>query len=97
MAKRFLIEAHDGVFKTFEIRDNKAQISIWIDYDDVNHPEVDAMARVIEDVLNAQFKYDTQKEKFKQYYKEELTKLFNETKYLQEEYESLEAYLEENL
>ncbi len=86
------IEDHDGIDKSFGMGNE----SIWmkVDYDDdVNHPEVDAVARYIAQIMKNNWNENV----FRGYYKEELIKQWNEDEYLQEEYPVVDNYLEERI
>lgn len=48
--KLFVIETHDGADKSFQIYG--ADIDLIIDYDDVNHDQVDKMSRKLVRILN---------------------------------------------
>jgi hypothetical protein len=47
---RFSMEEPDSINKSFEIRSDK--ISMDVNFDDVNHPEVEAAAETIVAILN---------------------------------------------
>lgn len=87
------VEPHDGVDKTFDfIIENK--LAAQIDYDDVNHPEVDAAARVLKIIVE---KYWDEK-LFKKFHREEVIKVWDENEYgLQDDYEGvLKDFLADN-
>lgn len=92
MAKKVYVENHSGIDKSFEFRINNA-LSMQIDYDDVNHAEVDAATRVLKSIVEKHW----DDELFKQEYKKELIAVWNKNEYdLQSDYDSKEDYLTQN-
>ena len=84
------MEEHNGIDKRFEMH-FPHDLCAYIDYDDVNHPEVDAASKVLKEVIEKYWDED----RFKEFYKEEVMKVWNENEYdLQSDFESLEEYLE---
>ena len=81
------IDKHRGSDKFFEMGNNS--ICMKVDYDDVNHPEVDAAAKYIKTLLE-NFWEDRV---FSEYYKNELEKQWEEDKWLQEEYPEVDKYV----
>lgn len=61
-----------------------------VEYDDVNHPEVDAAARVIKTIIEKHW----DENEFQAEYKKELLELWEKNEYrLQDDYENKEDYL----
>lgn len=88
------IDPHDGIDKSFGVKILELDLYFEVDYDDVNHTEVDAAIKMLRDIL---MPIQFNPIKFKEYYKEELMKTWNDNRSgLQEDYESLEDYLEQN-
>lgn len=85
--KKFKINEHNDYDKSFQI--SSKELSLQVDYDDVNHPEVYAASRVLVEVLNQHW----DEELFKEYYKEELTEQWFNNKDLHEKYETVEDFL----
>jgi predicted RND superfamily exporter protein len=85
------IEKHTTVDKNFGFYTK--HLALYVDYDDVNHPEVDAAVEVLKEIIEKNWNEDSFKEKFK----EKVLNRWNENKYnLQSDFESLEEYLENN-
>ncbi len=59
----FNIEPHTTIDKRFEITSTE-DIRIIVDYDDVNHPEVDKIAKRIVAILNDNWHFHREGEKF---------------------------------
>ena len=85
---KFEIEEHNRIDKRF--RFGNGRISMLIDYDDVDHSEVDAMLRTIKSVLEDNW----DQKLFLNNLSEELIKHYHENPDIAEEYGSLERYLE---
>jgi hypothetical protein len=87
---KIFIERHDGSFKRFQM--TIPPISVRVDYDDVDHPQVDAAVETIKKVLEEHW----DEEFFQKKFKEEIMKVWNKNDYdLQSDYEGgLEEYLE---
>lgn len=89
--KKVIIENHTTIDKSFRLSTD--EISMKVDYDDVNHPETDAATRQIAEIIE---KHWDQK-LHDQYYREELLKVWNANEYnLQGDYEGLNDYLEQH-
>jgi len=90
---KIYIEPHDGVNKSFDfiIPD---RLAAQIDYDDVNHAEVDAAAKVLKDIVEKYW----DEELFKKYHRKEVMRIWRENEYgLQDDYEGiLKDYLADN-
>ena len=87
--EKFEEEKHNRYDKSFGF--GNSHIYMWIDYDDVDHNTVDAALEVMKEVLNKHWDENLFKEKLK----EKAIDRWNENKYgLQDDFESLEEYLE---
>jgi hypothetical protein len=87
----FTMEAHTTIDKAFEISGD--YISMYVDYDDVNHMEVDAAAETILEILNKHWDEGLFKEK----YKTEVIRKWEQNYHnLQIDYESYEDYLQQH-
>lgn len=86
---KYEIQKHSTIDKRFEFRNE--HISMEVDYDDVNHPEVDAGIELMKEILDEYWNEDL----FKKKYKEKIMEVWNENKYdIQSDYENnLEEYL----
>jgi hypothetical protein len=87
------VEPHDGANKTFDfIIEDK--LAAQIDYDDVNHPEVDAATRVLQNIIEKHW----DEKLFKRFLREEVIKVWDENEYgLQDDYEGvLKDFLADN-
>ena len=84
------IELHNSISKRIDVRTD--HLSIKIDFDDVNHAEVDAALRQLKKII--EINWDT--ELHDELYKEEIMKIWNANEYgLQSDYDDgLEGYLE---
>lgn len=95
--QRFSIEEHDGVDKSFEIIDAKGEICMKIDYDCVDHIEVDATAKAIVDILNAPRSILTLLMKQREYFIKGLKDQWDEESDLQDEYPDVKDYINQFL
>jgi hypothetical protein len=91
MKDKFSIEDHNSWDKSYGIVADEIYLSV--DYDDVNHPEVDAAAKTIVEILNKFW----DRELFLKNYKEMLEKQWNEDTHLREEYPDLADYIKDRL
>ena len=84
------IQEHDGVDKSFDLED-VPYLDVTINYDDVNHPEVDAAVKVLKKIIDDHWNETLHRK----YFKEELMKQWEANEYgLQKDYEgNLEDYL----
>lgn len=96
--EKFEIETHDGSDKSFAILGPElGDTFISIDYDDVNHQDIDAISEVIVEILNKHWSTKETQELLKQKRIIHQTKRWNEDKHLREDYESLEDYLNQTI
>ena len=85
------IEDHSGIDKSFEF--SFEHFYAQVDYDDVNHPEVDAATKLLAKIIEQHWN----EEEFKKLFKEEVINIWNKNEYnLQDDYVSLEEYLKEH-
>lgn len=87
---KFEIEDHDGIDKRFGAGND--HIWMYVDYDDVNHPMVDAGINYIKQLLEKHW----DEHEFRTYQVIEFTKHWNDDEYLQEGY-TLEEYLDQSI
>ncbi len=85
------IEGHDGVDKSFGMGNN--QIWMKVDYDDVNHPEVDAAAKYVKILMETCW----DNEQFKELYKTELIHQWHDNEDIQGDYPVIEQYIESRI
>lgn len=85
------IEQHNSISKRFDVRTD--HLSLKVDFDDVNHAEVDAAVLQIKKIIEENW----DNELHDKLYKEEIMKIWNANEYdLQSDYEhegGLEGYL----
>lgn len=86
------IENHNSISKRFDV--NTDHLSLRVDFDDVNHAEVDAAIQQVKKILEENW----DAELHDKLYKEEIMKIWNSNKYdLQSDYKDeggLRGYLE---
>lgn len=88
--KKVYIEPHTTIDKSFEFA--ISGLSMKVDFDDVNHPEVEAQIIHLQEIVEQHWN----EEKVKILYKEQLQKEWNENKYnLQSEYDNETHFLNE--
>jgi len=86
------VEEHSGIDKSFQFTVNDV-ISMQIDYDDVNHAEVDAATRILKSIIEKNW----DEKLFQSEYKKELLAIWDKNEYnLQSDYESKEDYLSQH-
>jgi len=87
------LEERTGADKSFSLSIDDILFA-QIDYDDVNHPEVDAATRHLEEIIKEHWNSD----KVKEYYKEELLKAWDNNEYnIQDDYDNVEDYLSQHI
>ena len=83
------IERHSAIDKSFEM--NSKYINFNVDYDDVNHIEVDTAAEIISELVD---KYWDEKE-FRKRLQLKAIEVWNKNEWnLQSDYESFDEYME---
>lgn len=88
MKMKFIIEPHTTIDKSFSIRNS--YIYMDVDYDDVNHAEVDVAADMVKNILE---KYWDESQ-FKNNLKQRMIDIWKENRYnLQDDYESFDDYM----
>lgn len=76
------IQNHTTLNKLFEVR--MGEVRLRVDYDDVNHSEVDATIKQLKEIIEKHW----DDEKHREYFKQELMRIWNENKYgLQGDYD----------
>lgn len=87
------VEPHNGINKSFGFMINDSFLA-QIDYDDVNHSEVDAATRVLQKIVEENW----DEELFKKFHEEEVMKVWKKNEYgIQNDYEGiLKDYLADN-
>ena len=91
MAK-FKIKKHSEIDKSFII---DGPLQLEVDFDDVNHQDVDAMADVIVKILNDNWNNPVYKHLLKQKRREYKFARWNKDTDLREEYPNFEDYLKQ--
>jgi hypothetical protein len=93
---RFDVERHTTIDKSFAITTPDDRITLNVDFDDVCHADVDAIAETIARVLNENWR------RYSEIYEDELRKRTREEynknyhdRYFREEYPSFASYWEE--
>ena len=87
--REFEIERHNTSYKSFDFSNHR--VSVQVDYDDVNHPEVDAGIELMKEILNSHW----DEKRFKELYREKVMEVWNKNEYgLQTDFENLEDYLQ---
>ena len=86
------IENHSTIDKSFEVSTD--HLSMIINFDDVNHEEVEAATIILKELIEMYWDEDS----FKSVYKQQLIKRWVKDKYLQEDYQyNLDNYLKDTL
>lgn len=75
------IEKHSKIDKSFKL--STEHLSMKVDFDDVNHQEVNAATKVLKELIEKHW----DEEAFRIEYKKELIKRWNDDKWLREDYE----------
>lgn len=87
------IEPHNSINKRFDV--DTDHLSLKVDFDDVNHAEVDAAIQQVKKIIEENWDYELHQK----LYKEEVMKIWNANEYgLQSDYDDeggLKGYLEE--
>lgn len=88
------IEDHSTINKSFEVTID--ELSLRVDFDDVNHAAVDAAIKQLKKIVEKHWN----DEKHRKFFKKELMKIWNENEYgLQNDFDDeggLEGYLRNN-
>ena len=79
------IQNHDGVDKSFDL-ENVPYLDVTINYDDVDHPSVDAAVRVLKNIIDDHWN----ETKYQKYFREEVLAEWERNEYgLQDDYEGI--------